>query len=110
MDKLIIPPGGSIEDAAIEHHYDIEHDEAFVKAANAFESYLEANAAACGMTQTVVTDLCHLAADATLAAMNVAYSEGLDFGAAVARAAAELDEDADSGPDQPHNNLPYLPC
>ena len=109
MDKLIIPPGGSFDDAVIEHHFDLEHDAAFQTAAAAFESCLTKNAAACGMTQAVVSELCHLAADATTAAMNVAYNEGLDFGAAIARAAADDGETADSGPDQMPGGFPCLP-
>lgn len=106
MDKLIIPPNGSLEDAVLEHHYDIAHDEAFVKAANAFENRLEATAAAFGVPQDVVSDLCHLAADATSAAMGVAYSEGIGFGTAAARAAANLPPEGESVPDALPGLLP----
>lgn len=96
MFKLIFPENGNLEDVVIEHDFTALHQNpAFVAAAKKFESYLEANAAALNIPQTAVTGICHLAADATSAAMNLAYEEGLLDGFDLAQQAQQLDNDDD---------------
>ena len=96
--NLVIPENGTADDAMIEHDFSsLRLDPEFVAASDKFESYLEANAAALHIPQSVVTDLCHLAADATIAAMNFAYEEGLSNGVELAQGVQQYDEPTTPG-------------
>lgn len=98
MMKLVFPENGSADDAMIEHDFSgLRQYPEFVAASEKFESYLEANAAALHIPQNVLTDICHLAADATTAAMHFAYEEGLSDGVELARGIQQDDEPMNPG-------------
>ena len=91
--NLVIPENGSADDAMIEHDFSgLRQNPEFVAASEKFESYLEANAAALHIPQNVLTDICYLAADATTAAMRVAYEEGLSDGVELAQGILQVDD------------------
>ncbi len=78
MLNLIVPENGNIEDAEMQVDFSgLKEYQPFMDAPNAFESYLEAYAAAAHIPQSVVSDICQLAANATTAAMRYAYESGL---------------------------------
>ena len=92
MMKLVIPENGSADDAMIEHDFSgLRQNPEFVAASEKFETYLENCAAALNMQQNVLADICHLAADATTAAMHFAYEEGLSDGVELAQALLQDD-------------------
>ena len=98
MMNLVIPENGTADDAMIEHDFSgLRQDSEFVAASDQFKIYLEANAAALHIPQSVVTDLCHLAADATSAAMKFAYEEGLSDGVELAQGVQQYDEPTNPG-------------
>ena len=98
MMNLVIPENGTADDAMIEHDFSgLRLDPEFVAASDQFESYLEANAAALHIPQSVVTDLCYLTADATSAAMKFAYEEGLRNGVELAQGVQQYDEPTNPG-------------
>ena len=95
--KLVFAENGTVDDVMLELDFSgLRQDTEFVAASEKFENYLEVNAAACGMTQTVVTSLCHLAADATRAAMGFTYKEGLNDGVELARSVQQHDKPTNS--------------
>lgn len=61
----------------------------FKEASDAFERYLENYAVATRMPQSVLTDICHLAAQATRKAMEYCFTKGLEFGGHVMKSALE---------------------
>lgn len=96
MMKLVFPENGNADDVMLEHDFSgLRENAAFVDASAKFEAYLEANAAALHVPQTVVTDICRLAADAITAAMHFAYEEGLSDGAELVRG---IQQDNDTPP------------
>ena len=93
MLKLVIPENGTEDDAMIEHDFSgLREYPAFVSAAKKFEDYLENYAVVLHMPQNVLTDICNLAADATTAAMQFAYEDGLTDGIEFAKAPQQDDE------------------
>ena len=61
----------------------------FKEASDAFERYLENYAVSTQMPQSVLTDICHLAARATRKAMEHCFTKGLEFGGHVMKSALE---------------------
>lgn len=64
MLNLTVPENGNIEDSEMQVDFSgLKEYQPFMDASNAFESYLEAYAAAAHIPQSVVSDICQLAAD-----------------------------------------------
>ena len=61
----------------------------FKEASDAFEYYLENYAVETRMPQSVLTDICHLAARATRKAMEYCFTKGFEIGGNVTKSALE---------------------
>ena len=68
---------------------DLRESAEFKEASDAFEYYLENYAVATRMQQSVLTDICHLAARATRKAMEYCFTKGFEIGSNVMKSAQE---------------------
>ena len=75
---------------------DLRESVEFKEASDAFEHYLEDYARTTRMPQSVLTDICHLAAQATRKAMEFCFMKGFELGGNVVRKVMEDDAAGES--------------
>lgn len=68
----------------------------FKEASDKFEHYLEDYAWATRMPQSVLSDICHLAADATLEAMRFCFMKGFEMGGNVMKIVLKEESNSDT--------------
>ena len=76
---------------------DIRESVEFKEASDAFEHYLEDYARATRMPQSILTDICHLAAQTTQKAIEFYFMKGFEIGSDVMRSVLEEDAARESG-------------
>lgn len=70
---------------------DLRESAEFKEASDSFEHYLDDYARVTRMPQSVLSDICHLAADATREAMKFCFMKGFEMGGNVMRSVLEED-------------------